>query len=606
MTGSSAAFDSDDDADLRRAIALSLEQPGQGNDPVELSSDEDDDDLEKPPVYRRKVEENAQPDAVKTIPAPPARAPSQPALTGHSGPAGLAGFDRKKMEEERLSRLAKRKAPDSEQEPHGRQNRARTGPAPNMVRPETNAWGKGARDSGKLAGVSTGSPLFPKGVVKKTWASGYPRTGDDIKIEEVLQKDGLELAVLSSYQWDEEWMLSKIDINRTKIVCIAYASSKEQQEEMTKNVPPGAIRFCFPSMLPMGNMHSKLQLLKYSKYLRIVVPSGNLISYDWGETGVMENIVFIIDLPLIENPEVRAASQLNSFGEDLSYFLRAQSLDENLVRSLSKYDFSETSRYAFVHTIGKSHVGNDSWKRTGYCGLGRAVSNLGLNSSVDIELDYVVSSLGSVNAELVSAIYYAAQGNDGLKEYQERTAKVPKGKPASARDIMSAKLNDRFRVYFPSHDTVSESRGGKKSAGTISAQSKWWNSDKFPRQLIHDCKNVRSGLLMHSKMMLIRSTKHEKKPSAWAYIGSANLSESAWGRLTKDKKTGNPKLTCRNWECGVVVPVTGASGDSQVSASQEARNDLSVFRGCIPVPIIWPSEPYGKTGSKQPWLFLEN
>jgi hypothetical protein len=40
----------------------------------------------------------------------------------------------------------------------------------------------------------------------------------------------------------------------------------------------------------MGAMHSKLMLLKYEKYLRVVVPTGNLMSYDWGETGTMENV----------------------------------------------------------------------------------------------------------------------------------------------------------------------------------------------------------------------------------------------------------------------------------------------------------------------------
>lgn len=39
-----------------------------------------------------------------------------------------------------------------------------------------------------------------------------------------------------------------------------------------------------------GAMHSKLQLLKYPDYLRVVVPTANLVPYDWGETGVMENV----------------------------------------------------------------------------------------------------------------------------------------------------------------------------------------------------------------------------------------------------------------------------------------------------------------------------
>lgn len=37
-------------------------------------------------------------------------------------------------------------------------------------------------------------------------------------------------------------------------------------------------------------MHSKLQLLAHPTHLRVVVPSANLTPYDWGETGVMENV----------------------------------------------------------------------------------------------------------------------------------------------------------------------------------------------------------------------------------------------------------------------------------------------------------------------------
>jgi hypothetical protein len=38
-------------------------------------------------------------------------------------------------------------------------------------------------------------------------------------------------------------------------------------------------------------MHSKLMLLFHPEHLRIVVPSANLVPYDWGEqNGVMENV----------------------------------------------------------------------------------------------------------------------------------------------------------------------------------------------------------------------------------------------------------------------------------------------------------------------------
>ena len=117
---------------------------------------------------------------------------------------------------------------------------------------------------------------------------GLPRTGDDITIEEVLQKDKLELAVLSSYQWDEEWLLSKLTL-KTKIILVAYAVDEAQQEQMMANAG-SHFRFCFPPMNGVGAMHSKLMLLKFDKYLRVVVPTGNFMAYDWGGSGTMENV----------------------------------------------------------------------------------------------------------------------------------------------------------------------------------------------------------------------------------------------------------------------------------------------------------------------------
>ncbi|KAI1868282.1 hypothetical protein JX265_007105 [Neoarthrinium moseri] len=599
-----------DDEDLRRAIALSLGHPDpvEGNRAIELSSDEEI-DLDETPVRELETKGDAQMRKIQPNPkaSPPAVAEQQ--QKPGSGPMGLAGLNRQQMEQERLARLAgKRKAPDSEQVPQGRERIPRTGAAPQFSGTEaTRKDGLGRQSvppnvptAPDIKPSNSNGLRFGKGVVKKTWAYGYPRTEEDIKIEEILQKSELEFAVLSSFQWDEEWLLSKINIAKTKLVLVAFASSKQQQEEMKANVPGKSIRFCFPPMLPMGSMHSKLQLLRFPNYMRIVVPSGNLVSYDWGETGVMENMVFIIDLPKIEDPEAQAANKLTLFGEELAFFLRAQGLDDGLIKSLEKYDFSETSRYAFIHSIGQSQT-DDDWRRTGYCGLGRAVSALGLGSAEPIEVDYIASSLGSINSELIAAMYYAAQGDDGLKVYGERSSKG-----AKRADSVESKLYDRFRIYFPSHETVAQSRGGsqvsrpqlrsspfpaltcRESAGTICAQTKWWDSDKFPRQLVHDCKNVRPGLLMHSKMMFVQARPSQKYSAAWGYIGSANVSESAWGRLTRDKQSGKPKLTCRNWECGVLIPVSVGGRERRV-ADGASSSDLSVFLGSIPVPISWPA-----------------
>lgn len=49
-----------------------------------------------------------------------------------------------------------------------------------------------------------------------------------------------------------------------------------------------------------------------------------------------------------------------------------------------------------------------------------------------------------------------------------------------------------------------------------------------------DAASTKKGVLMHSKLILVQrraqhmSLDHAHSHSAWAYIGSANLSESAW------------------------------------------------------------------------------
>lgn len=61
-------------------------------------------------------------------------------------------------------------------------------------------------------------------------------------------------------------------------------------------------------------------------------------------------MVFLIDLPLIEEP-AKATSKMTQFGEDFVYFLKAQGIPDRLIRSLAKYNFEETKRYGFVHSM---------------------------------------------------------------------------------------------------------------------------------------------------------------------------------------------------------------------------------------------------------------
>ncbi|KJZ73359.1 hypothetical protein HIM_07153 [Hirsutella minnesotensis 3608] len=543
--------DWDDDEALRVAIALSLQDQRQGSPPVTQAHEARSVELADRPVS----------------PSPVA------SLNMHS-------LNRRKMEEERLARLAKKRprCPSDDDD-------VVEVPPPTKRPSHTPAQGPAPQ-------LESAVP-FPDGVVKRTWVRGYPRSGNDIKIEEIFQRDKLVLAMLSSFQWDEEWILSKIDITRTKLLLAAFATDEAQKDSMRANVPPN-VKFCFPQMHGPGSMHSKLQLLKFPQHLRVVVPTGNLVPYDWGETGVMENMVFLIDLP---RKAEESTSQPTLFQSELERFLRAMGVDEKMVCSLASYDFSRTASLGFVHSSPGGHTG-ESLKRTGYCGLGTTIASLGLTTTEPVEVDVACASLGSIKCDLVEAMYNACQGDNGMKEYNKRANR----KAGDKQPGPSKLLQDRFRIYFPTKQTVSDSRGGNGAAGTICIQARWWRAPDFPRALVRDCVNTRKGLLMHSKLIFVRKAQGsyqgpqpEISWAGWAYVGSANLSESAWGRMVKDRQSGNPKMSCRNWECGVVIPVR------QTSSGSGDATDLHVFDDSVPVPMQVPGRKYGP--NEEPWFY---
>ena len=72
------------------------------------------------------------------------------------------------------------------------------------------------------------------------------------------------------------------------------------------------------------------------------------------------------------------------------------------------------------------------------------------------------------------------------------------------------------------------------------------------------------------------------------------------GRLVKDTITKKPKLNCRNWECGVVIPLL-TSEETQSTSETVSRppNGLEIFDGKVPVPMQGPARPMRLS---KPWF----
>ena len=68
---------------------------------------------------------------------------------------------------------------------------------------------------------------YPKGVVKRTWVRGCPMEDDTIKIEEVFQKNTLDLAMLSTFQVDPDWVSTKL-LDKTKVIWVLNARHESE------------------------------------------------------------------------------------------------------------------------------------------------------------------------------------------------------------------------------------------------------------------------------------------------------------------------------------------------------------------------------------------
>jgi hypothetical protein len=516
--------------------------------------------------------------------------------------SSILGLDRKKMEQERLSRLAqrKRKMDDKETEiENPAQLFSKRAKVPIRTSTLPSRPVSSSHQSFLSGGNSSAKPIptikYPKGAILRTYSRHHPRQ-QDITIEEVLQKDHLKTALVSSYTFNLEWFFKKLNTKTIKLILVMSAKGEEERGQWSREaleVGRGSIRVVFPPLEGQAPlMHSKLMLLRYDHSLRIVVTSANVELYDWGESGVMENSVFIIDLPELENDEKVAVGELTYFAKELRRFLNRSNVPDTILDGLLKFDFSKTKDIAFVYSAGGASFGSDR-QRTGFNSLAQAVAFLGLAppKGAKLHLNCITASLGSLSDAFLNCIYKAASGKTNTLEPTRVT---------KSSTPVSSKVRDYVRVLFPSEETVNASTGGPDNAGTVCFHAESYNADTFPKGVLRDYVSIRRGMLSHAKTILAYTTGAEapSKNVAWVLVGSANLTESAWGRLVKDRARKEMKLVCRHWECGVIVPVPVPDGHEM-----REENMRELFKPVLDIPCEIPGKEYVEDGD--PWFFTD-
>jgi len=362
-----ASYSDNDEEDLKLALALSMQQSppkaadglGANNEAVDLTSDtdEEDEDMRRAiAMSLRECRKSSSPRLPQTQTQSHAALsergasheisslPTTRTASGSAVPSlqmGLSFSDQKAMEEARLARSGKRKRDPSPDQPH-RQVESK--------RPATfESNSKHGRES-----------EYPRGAIKRTFATGFPRT-DDITIEEVLQAESVNVAVISSFMWDSEWLMKKLNPLKVKQIWIMNAKGQDVQQRWVREMKDAGVpnlRIHFPPMDGLiHSMHSKFMLLFGNDKLRLVVPTANMTPIDWGDKvnnwqpGVMENSLFLVDLPRRSDGVIGKKQDLTTFGQEFVYFLEKQEIDRKVIEGVLKFDFTQTDHLAFVHAM---------------------------------------------------------------------------------------------------------------------------------------------------------------------------------------------------------------------------------------------------------------
>ena len=336
--------------------------------------------------------------------------------------------------------------------------------------------------------------------------------------------------------------------------------------------------------------------------------------------------VFMIDLPRLPDEEKTPVKDLTPFGAELLYFLRRQGLDKDVRDGVLNFDFTATRNLMFVHTVGGSHFGEEA-ERTGLPGLARAVRELRLETGKDLQIDFATSSIGNLKDAYLSSLHAAARGEDMIKRAESVVSKKKSNFFTSAAKSSkeSKDIQDKVLIYFPTYDTVRSAKAG--TVGSICFKRSYYESSTFPKSTLRDYRSTRSGLLSHNKILYARGRKEGSKGRqhiAWSYVGSANISESAWGGISYNQKEKAWKVTCRNWECGVLLPalkeaeaaaVKEEPGDDSETESEDEHIskdikqiasgliDMVVFDSVVPPPFEIPGAAYQE--DQEPWFFDE-
>ncbi|KAI0813703.1 tyrosyl-DNA phosphodiesterase I [Xylaria sp. FL0064] len=290
-----------------------------------------------------------------------------------------------------------------------------------------------------------------------------------------------------------------------------------------------------------GSCHSKILLLVYPNFLRIVITSCNMMDID---TELGDNHWYIDDIPKRASPSDPSPT---GFEADLLLHMEALGTPAAFLGSIQGvYDYS-TVKVHLITSVPGTYWGVKA-EQHGLLRLRRIVKKLDLkllekDRAEELQLEICTASVGNLNAKWLNGFYDCALGKDTLETHD------------GARDVHKLKL------FYPTmQDVKNAHQVAQDAASNIGCHTRpWYQAPREVKSLFHHYESKDRGKLFHQKFILAYNQRDSTQLPYYVYVGSANLSQSAWGALEHDKKRNELTLDKKliklsNFECGVVIP----------------------------------------------------
>ncbi|KAJ6470969.1 tyrosyl-DNA phosphodiesterase I [Mycena sanguinolenta] len=295
----------------------------------------------------------------------------------------------------------------------------------------------------------------------------------------------------------------------------------------------------YPPEMKSGCAHSKLMVLAYPDFLRVVITSANLMPTDVVQG---DNTWFIQDFPQLAKG---IQYEETSFEQDLHRHVKELGCPNAFVRTYMKsgrYDFSA----AKVHLV-TSRPG--SW------------SGEDANEYGQLRLRYVVgreilASYSKANRPPKMA-FEVCVGSIGHLEKKGLVKQFLKSCAGALQASIEGKPG--LKLVFPTSSQVTLDMNG--AAGISSHMN--WNSledNHYIKSLFHHYYSKDPECLFHLKTILALRADNPKATPIYIYTGLANLSQNAWGAVKKEGRhwvsaatdTSERVEKITNYECGDV------------------------------------------------------